>query len=172
MSSYKTGKPLIVISASVLVAAVIIAVVASLASFSLLDWDNEPPTDEFALRISIDYFKNEINNSNNITAKYKDVEYTVFSQGFKDYYINSHSDSVPITDSIPESHTSLDSINGEISDNILFTIKGNDCSYKATYYSDINKFELVCIYSSLIGGKKFYYNSQLHFNDLVGYLVS
>lgn len=175
MSSYKSGKPVFVISIIVVIAFILSPLVL-VASYFILEGIDRT---EVHKHVNIEYFEQLILRSEKIVAVYKDVEYVNPGNGFREYYSESHK--TPVEQSVVQDIVEEESVH-------IYVCDGRyTCS--ATYSNAYQSFALSCgvasyedykwleFYDGLAsyGLKKetahFPYNSAINFNNLVSYFV-
>lgn len=172
MSSYKSGKP-------VFIGAIVVLIIAIIAPFAVIGFfiiASKISIKDASKNLNVNYYEQLIIKTDKLVVFYDDTQYSNLSNEFKSYYSESHN--TPVDDS---------SYNEPLSSNtdsfFVCAVDGNYV-FKATYWNDLNKFELCCVPSSFDNFMNynydahaflsssittFPYNSSANWNSLISY---
>lgn len=172
VSSYKSGKPIFVVSIIIL-AGVVLLPFALIANYFISE---EIDRNEVHKHVNVEYFEQLILRSEKIVVVYKDVEYVNPDNSFREYYSESHKTPV---DETP--------VQGIEADYFLTYVCDGNYTCEAVYANTSKSFSLFCgaadyetyrraenyvgfgspIFAEASGS--FPYNSLANWNNLISY---
>ena len=172
MSNYKAGKPVLIGAIVLLIAAIVIPF--AVIGFILLATDISYK--KINERVNLNYYEQLIIKTDKLVVFYDNMQYSNLSDEFRSYYSESHN--------TPVDNSSYSGLLSSDADSFFVCAVDGNYVFKATYWNDLNKFELCCVPSSFDNFMNynydahafwsssittFPYNSLANWNNLISY---